>query len=151
MRFLLTFSSFFFLFFFFFFFFRSNSLSEVLKYTRCLEIHTFSRSKGRFRPEILTEALSCHDMYILVVQQCFVGQSDDTIENSSTRICILWTVLLRKWSVTEEKLQFRKWDFFMWDRPWKTAARDVVVCWGRLLSNEILELWIRHSQIYVMK
>ena len=64
MHFLLTFSSFFF--FFLFFFFRSNSLSEILKYTRCLEIHTFSRSKGRFRPENLTEALSCHDMYILI-------------------------------------------------------------------------------------
>ena len=109
MHFLLTFLSFFFFFSFFVFFFRSNSLSEVLKYTRCLEIHTFSRSKGGFRPEILTEALSCHDMYILVVQQCFVGQSDDTIENSSTRICILWTA----YSVTEEKLQFRKWDFVM--------------------------------------
>ena len=65
MHFLLTFSSFFFLFY-FIFFFRSNSLSEVLKYTRCLEIHTFSRSKGRFHPEILTKALSCHDMYILI-------------------------------------------------------------------------------------
>jgi hypothetical protein len=67
MHFLLTFSSFFFLsYFFLFFFFRSKSLSEVLKYTRCLEIHTFSRSKGRFHPEILTKALSCHDMYILI-------------------------------------------------------------------------------------
>jgi hypothetical protein len=71
-------------------------------------------------------------MYILVVQQCFVGQSDDTIENSSTRICILWTA----YSVTEEKLQFRKWDFVMWDRPWKTHKIQIRVLLFSMVSSD---------------